>query len=172
MQPLMNVARFFGAFNFPTPAQPDQAMRYFLALTALRPVPPHGTGRAYSLGMLNKSEKSNTTNDGLVVITALDFKAAVLESQQPVLVGFWTPWSRPCQVFDSVLQEVAAACGGKVKVVKVNADDSLDLSLWCDIQSVPTLLFFLQGNPCLRIVGTASKAAILARLKAVAGLTL
>jgi thioredoxin-like negative regulator of GroEL len=50
-------------------------------------------------------------------------------------------------------------------VVKVNADDSLDLSLWYDIQSVPTLIFFVAGNPCLRIVGTATKEAILAKLK-------
>jgi thioredoxin-like negative regulator of GroEL len=50
-------------------------------------------------------------------------------------------------------------------VVKVNADDSLDLSLWYDIQSVPTLLYLVQGNPCVRIVGTATKEAILAKLK-------
>ena len=50
-------------------------------------------------------------------------------------------------------------------MVKVNADDSLDLSLWYDIQFVPTLLCFVEGNPCLRIVGTASKEAILAKLK-------
>ena len=48
-----------------------------------------------------------------------------------------------------------------MKVVKVNADDSLDLSLWYEIQSVPTLIYFVEGKPCLRIVGTASKEAIL-----------
>ena len=84
---------------------------------------------------------------------------------QPVLVEFWAPWSRSCQVVDSVLQEVASACAGKVKVVKVNADDNLDLSLWYDIQSIPTLLYFIRGNPCLRIVGTATKQAILAKLR-------
>ena len=93
------------------------------------------------------------------------FKAEVLESTQPVLVEFWAPWSRPCQVFDSVLQELASACAGKVKVAKVNADDSLDLSLWYEIQSVPTLLYFVQGKPCVRIVGTATKEAILAKLQ-------
>ncbi len=64
-----------------------------------------------------------------------------------------------------MLQELANACAGKIKVVKVNADDCLDLSLWCDIQSIPTLLYFVRGNPCLRIVGTATKEAILAKLK-------
>jgi thioredoxin 1 len=115
--------------------------------------------------MLNQSENMNTQNGALPVISAVDFRAEVLESNQPVLVEFWAPWSRPCQVFDSVLQELAAACAGKVKVVKVNADDSLDLSLWYEIQSVPTLLCFVGGNPCLRIVGTATQEAILAKLK-------
>jgi len=115
--------------------------------------------------MFNESENVNTPKAALLAIAAEDFKAEVLESTQPVLVEFWAPWSRPCQVFDSVLRELAGVCAGKVKVVKVNADDSLDLSLWYEIQSVPTLLYFVRGNPCLRIVGTATKEAILVKLK-------
>ena len=115
--------------------------------------------------MLKNTENMNAQKDALPLIPAADFRAEVLESKQPVLVEFWAPWSRPCQVLDSVLQELANACAGKIKVVKVNADDSLDLSLWYDIQSVPTLLYFVRGNPCLRIVGTATKEAILAKLK-------
>jgi len=115
--------------------------------------------------MLNKTENMNAQNDPLPVIPAADFSAEVLNANQPVLVAFWAPWSRPCQVFDSVLREVASACAGKLRVVKVNADDSLDLSLCYDIQSVPTLIGFVRGNPCLRVVGTATKEAILAKLK-------
>jgi thioredoxin 1 len=94
-----------------------------------------------------------------------NFEAEVLKSKQPVLVEFWAPWSRPCQILDSVLHEIAAAWLGKAKVVKVNADDSLDLSLWYDIHSIPTLLYFIDGIPRIRIVGTASKEAILAKLE-------
>ena len=115
--------------------------------------------------MFNEPEKTNTQNGELITIAAKDFKAEVLESTQPVLVEFWAPWSRPCQVLDSVLRELASLCAGKVKVVKVNADDSLDLSLCYEIQSVPTLLCFVRGNPCLRIVGTATKEAILSKIK-------
>ena len=115
--------------------------------------------------MFNKSENVNSQNGALLAIAAEHFKAEVLESNQPVLVEFWAPWSRPCQMLDSVLQELAAVCAGKVKVVKVNADDGLDLSLWYDIESVPTLLYFVQGKPRVRIVGTATKEAILAKLK-------
>lgn len=66
---------------------------------------------------------------------------------------------------DSVLREMASDSAGSIKVVKVNADDSLDLSLLYEIQSVPTLVYFVRGDPCLRIVGTASKEAILAKLQ-------
>ena len=106
---------------------------------------------------MNTSENITTT----LHLTAASFEAEVLKSKQPVLVVFGAPWSQPCQVLDPILQELARDCAGKVKVVKVNADDSLDLSLWYEIQSVPTLINFVEGKPCMRIVGTASKEAIL-----------
>ncbi len=116
--------------------------------------------------MLNKTENMNTQDAALLIdIPGVNFTAEVLESKQPVLVEFWAPWSRPCMRLDSVLQELAVAWAGKVKVVKVNADDTLDLSLWYDIQSVPTMVYFVEGNPRVRMVGTASKEAILAKLK-------
>lgn len=114
--------------------------------------------------MLNKTEKPNVQNGALQVITAQDFIAEVLASLQPVLVEFWTPWSRPCQVLDSVLQKLATDCAGKIKVLKINADDCLDLSLVYDIQSVPTLVCFVEGNPTWSIVGTATGEAIKAKL--------
>ena len=106
---------------------------------------------------MNTSENITTT----LHLTAASFEAEVMNSKQPVLVVFGAPWSQPCQVLDPILQELARDCAGKVKVVKVNADDSLDLSLWYEIQSVPTLIYFVEGKPCLRIVGTASKKVIL-----------
>ena len=101
----------------------------------------------------------------LPVVAATNFKAEVLECKRPVLVEFWTPWSRPCQLFDSLLPELARELDGKMKVVKVNADESLDLSLWYDIHAVPTLLCFVDGNPRARIVGTATREAVLDKLE-------
>ena len=99
-------------------------------------------------------------------ITQATFEAEVRKSKQPVLVVFGAPWSRPCQVLDPILQELARDWAGRVKVISVNADDSLDLSLCYDVQSIPTLLYFVEGRPRLQIVGTAMKDAILAKLKA------
>ena len=63
-----------------------------------------------SLVMFDKPEYMNTQNEALIAVAAKDFKAEVLESTQPVLVEFWAPWSRPCQVFDAVLRDLASAC--------------------------------------------------------------
>ena len=141
-------------------------MYYMLLLSALCFCPPAGIDRALGMVMLNKPENMNTQKASLpVVVTGVNFKAEVLDSKEPVLVEFWAPWSRPCQVMDSVLHELAGALAGSATVVKVNADDSLDLSLLYEIQSVPTLIYFVRGNPCLRMIGTASKEAILAKIQ-------
>ena len=116
---------------------------------------------------LNKTESMNINQNGALTaeLGEANFAAEVLRSKEPVLVVFWAPWSRACQVLVSVLPELASALQGKARVVKVNADDSLDLSLQYDIHSIPAMLYFVEGTPRLRIVGTATKQAILAKLK-------
>jgi thioredoxin 1 len=93
------------------------------------------------------------------------FEREVMESKRPVLVAFLAPWSRPCHIIRPVLDEVAAACARGVKVVTINADDNPDLGMYYGIQSIPTLLCFVDGSERARIVGTASQEAILAKLK-------
>lgn len=101
-------------------------------------------------------------------ITEATFDAKVLNSELPVLVMFGASWSRPCQVVDTTLEELAQDCAGKLKVAKIDADDSIELSLRYDIQSIPTLLFFVGGKLRCHIVGTATKQAILSKLKGAA----
>ena len=93
-----------------------------------------------------------------------DFASAVLQSSKPVLAVFLAPWSRPCQVLEATLNEVVTTCDGQAEFVKINADDEPDLSLWYDIQSIPTLLYFVGGRVQAKVVGTVSKEAILDKL--------
>ncbi len=104
-------------------------------------------------------------NSKPVPIDGVNFDLEVLQSKQPVLVAFLTTWSRPCAILVPVLEEIASECAGKLKVGRVDADASLDLSLWYDVQSIPTLLYLVDGSVCARVVGTASKEAILAKLQ-------
>ena len=96
-----------------------------------------------------------------------DFKAEVLGSQRPVLAVFWAPWSSACRVVEPVLDEVMTEAGGHVKFVKINADANPGLALWYGIQSLPTLVYFVEGFARAKIVGTASKEAILGQFESV-----
>jgi thioredoxin 1 len=110
------------------------------------------------------------TNLNRPLIAEIDgaaFESEVLKAEQPVLVFFWASWSRPCQVMASVLCEVAADTRG-VKICKINADDNPGLSLLYEVQSIPALLFFVNGTPRASVVGTASKEAVLAKIQPLA----
>ena len=98
-------------------------------------------------------------------VDAAHWQAEVLDAKAPVLVAFLAPWSQACQVIQPVLEAVAASSSSGLKVLKVNADDSVDLGVWYDIQSVPTLLCFVNGQARVRTVGTASKEAILSKIE-------
>ena len=110
------------------------------------------------------AHQNKLPNRPISEIGEANFESEVLRWKQPVLVAFSVAWSRPCRVLDTVLEEVAAACAGRVKVARINADDNPDLSLVWRIQSIPTLLHFVDGNLRAKIVGTASKEAILSKL--------
>ena len=114
-------------------------------------------------------EKMNSGQNSSHIIESGEatFAAEVLRSPQPVLVAFCAPWSRPCRVMDSVLQEIAAECARSLKLVRVDADENPEISVWYGVQSIPTLLFFVAGEVRARLVGTASKAAILSKIQAV-----
>lgn len=110
----------------------------------------------------------NETNEiPIPVITEKDFEKEVLRVKLPVLVAFGALWSRPCNLVLPILNEVTAACCGRVKIVAVNVDDNPDLGLWYGIRSIPTLAFFLNGKVRDKIVGTATKEAILCKLHSV-----
>jgi thioredoxin 1 len=114
---------------------------------------------------LNEFKNMNGDKTQIVEIDEMNFEAEVLQSKQPVLVAFFAPWSRACQTVGPVLDEVATACAGSVKVVKVNADNNPDLGLWYEIQSIPTLLYFIGGSRHGKIIGTATREAILLQLR-------
>ena len=100
----------------------------------------------------------------LFEVGGTSFEIEVLKSPCPVLVLFWAPWSSPCQKFVPVLDEVAVDCAGRVRIVRINTDDHPYLRLCYEIEFIPTLLRFVDGNESVRIVGIASKETILSRL--------
>ena len=93
-------------------------------------------------------------------VNAQSFDAEVLKSDVPVIVDFWAPWCGPCRMLAPVLEQVADAVDGKVKVVKVNTDEEQALAAQYGIQGIPTMILFKDGMPVSRQVGLAPKNTI------------
>jgi thioredoxin 1 len=96
----------------------------------------------------------------VVNIGDADFKAQVLESEQPVLVDFWATWCAPCRAIAPAVEELASQYKGKVKVAKVNIDDNQDTPQQYGIRSIPTLLVFKGGKVVEQIVGAVPKSRL------------
>jgi thioredoxin 1 len=101
-------------------------------------------------------------------INEANFEAEVLKSAQPVLVDFWAPWCGPCKMLAPVLDEIATEVAGRAKVAKVNVDENPGLAARFGIQSIPTLIYFANGEVQDQSVGAPSKKAIVGRLDSLA----
>ena len=93
-----------------------------------------------------------------------DFSQEVEKSALPVLVDFWAEWCGPCKAIAPILDQLAVELQGKMKIVKVNVDESPDLAGKFNIMSIPSLLIFKNGAPVDQIVGAMPKDRLLAKL--------
>src|SRR5690606_24034211 len=97
-----------------------------------------------------------------------NFKQEVLESSVPVLLDFWAPWCGPCRMISPIVDEIADAKAGVAKIGKVNVDEEQELAGQFRVSSIPALLFLKNGEVVDQVVGAAPKAALLAKLEAIA----
>ena len=92
-----------------------------------------------------------------VDVTDATFDSDVLKSDKTVLVDFWAEWCGPCKMIAPALEEIAASLNGKVKIVKLNVDESPATAQKHGIMSIPTLMLFKNGELASRQVGAAPK---------------
>jgi thioredoxin 1 len=98
------------------------------------------------------------------MITELDesnFEEEVLKSAIPALVDFWAPWCGPCKMMGPILEEASAEWEGKIKVCKLNVDEVMNVARNYQIQSIPTMILFENGEPAKRLVGARPKSAFM-----------
>src|SRR3989337_549164 len=90
--------------------------------------------------------------------TDVNFQKEVLDSPVPVLVDFWAPWCGPCRMLAPTIEELANEFNGKVKVGKLNTDERPETAGSFGISSIPTNLFFKNGQVVDRLVGLNPKS--------------
>lgn len=86
-----------------------------------------------------------------------NFKTEVLDSGEPVLVDFWAPWCGPCKMLAPTIDELATDYSGKVRVGKVNTDESRQVAIDHQISAIPTVMIFKDGQVVERISGLQPK---------------
>lgn len=109
---------------------------------------------------------ANTTE-----LTEANFESVLKNAGKPVLVDFWASWCGPCLAVGPVLEEIAGEQADNLVIGKLNVDENPNLAMRFQVQSIPTMILFRDGEPTdLRVVGAKGKDALLSDLKG-AGIT-
>jgi thioredoxin len=102
-----------------------------------------------------------------LIVTDTTFQHEVLQSRnRPVLLDCWAPWCGPCRMVGPIMEQLAAESKGRYRVAKLNVDENPRTAAQFQIQSIPTLLIFKDGELVDRMIGAQPKPAIAARLLA------
>lgn len=99
-----------------------------------------------------------------IELTNSNFESTIKEGVS--LVDFWAPWCGPCRMIAPVIEELASDFEGKANICKVNTDEEQDIAIKFGIRSIPTILFFKNGELVDQMIGAASKDAFAQKLNA------
>ncbi|CDE10324.1 thioredoxin [Clostridium sp. CAG:354] len=96
----------------------------------------------------------------VIEISEENFESEVLKSELPVLVDFWAPWCGPCRMMGPIVDEIAEE-NLELKVCKVNVDEASELAIKYDVESIPTLIYFKNGQVRATMIGLRTKQDIM-----------
>jgi thioredoxin 1 len=97
---------------------------------------------------------------GIIEINDGNFEDEVLRSSSPVVVDFWAPWCGPCRMIAPITEKLAKEYEGRVKFCKLNADENRQASEKYQVMSIPTLLFFRDGEAVGESIGVVLESAL------------
>ena len=93
------------------------------------------------------------SNPNVSQVSDASFDGDILKSQVPVLVDFWAPWCGPCRSVAPIVDDLANQYAGKLKVAKINVDESTEVAMRYQITSIPTFILFKNGEVADRALG-------------------
>jgi thioredoxin 1 len=96
----------------------------------------------------------------LVQVNDKNFASEVLNSDLPVLVEFWATWCGPCRSISPIVEGLAKEFSGRVKVTKLNVDESPATPSQYGVRGIPTLILFKGGKILDQIIGAVPKARL------------
>jgi thioredoxin 1 len=96
-------------------------------------------------------------SQAILEVSDATFENEVVKSQTPVFVDFWAPWCGPCRSVAPIVEELASHYQGKLKVAKVNVDDSPEVAQKFMVTSIPTFILFKNGRAADRTLGAMPK---------------
>ena len=102
----------------------------------------------------------------VVDISDQNIESEVIKSALPVLVDLWAPWCGPCRMVGPVIEKLAEEYEGKVKFCKLNVDENQQTAAKNSVMSIPTLLFFKNGERVDTVVGAVSEQVLKPKLDA------
>ena len=105
-------------------------------------------------------------SDHIVHTTDSDFDNDVVKSDMPVLLDFWAEWCGPCKMIGPIVKELAGEYDGKAVIGKVNVDENPSTAAQFGIRSIPTLLFFKNGEIVDKQIGAVPKSVLSKKLEA------
>ncbi|GAB4426815.1 MAG: thioredoxin [Anaerolineales bacterium] len=91
------------------------------------------------------------------------FQTDVLDATEPVLVDFGAEWCGPCKMLDPIIEQLSQEWQGKVKFVKIDADQNPNVLMQYGVMGIPTLLFFKNGEVVERVTGYQPKDKLAAK---------
>ena len=100
----------------------------------------------------------------LQYVTESDFQNEVLGAEKPVLVDFTAGWCQPCKMVDPIVRQLAQDWEGKVKVVKLDADQNPNIMMQYGVMGIPTLMLFKGGEVKERLTGYQPKDKLVNKL--------
>ncbi len=97
-------------------------------------------------------------NSNVHQVSDTSFEGDILKSEKPVLVDFWAPWCGPCRSVAPIVDDLAAQYKDKIKVAKVNVDESSVVAMKYQVTSIPTFILFKNGEVADRVLGALPRS--------------